>query len=214
MREFDLCGLTYLRPLGDAAGEWYYALNYPDGDLYEAEEIHAAGRPLAGSLFYLVHYPDGEVIQPLKRKADVAIGEPVWYDGAISFPSVDFAAGRISVWRLSCTGRMLWEAAVLPLASVKNCYNLRLHEHPLTLSRQPNDGSFELLWPERRTFAVRPTESFFRRDGSRLFFGDWKEDPDYREETVIRDAETGEELRRLPGDVSVMPNGELWYLKG
>ncbi len=214
IREFDLGGLTYLRPLQDPAGEWYYALNYPDGDLYEAEEIHAEGGALAGSLFYLLRYPDGEVIKPLERKADTVIGEPVYYGGVISFPSVDFTDGMIRIWRFSCSGRTLREAAALPLSSVKDCYNLRLHEHPLTLSRQPNDGSFELLWPERKTFAVRPTESFFHRDGRRLFFGDWKEDPDYREETVIRDAETGEELERLPGDITVMPNGELWHLKG
>ena len=40
------------------------------------------------------------------------------------------------------------------------------------------------------------------------------EGPDYRywEETVIRDLK-GNLLETLPGDIRIMPNGELWYLK-
>lgn len=36
------------------------------------------------------------------------------------------------------------EVARLPLSAVKDCYNLMLHTSPLSLTRQPNDGTFEL----------------------------------------------------------------------
>ncbi len=60
-------------------------------------------------------------------------------------------------------------------------------------------------------------DSFFLRDGDRLYFSRWHEDGDgadyrYWEETVVRDLE-GNTLEILPGDIQVMPDGELWHLK-
>lgn len=214
MKTFDLDGIPYLRQLREGPADWYYALGSPDGDLYEAEEIFRAGAHTEGYAFFLVRYPEGTVVRPLEKRPDVAVGEPVWCDGWICFPAVDFPAGMIRVYRFDPQTGGLEEAAALPLSSVKDCYNLRLHARPLTLTRQPNDGAFELLWPERRTLQIDPRESFFHREGSRLFFSTWYEDPTYRVETVIRDAETGEILDRLPGDVHIMPNGELWHLRG
>ncbi|MBR5429623.1 MAG: hypothetical protein IK116_03755 [Firmicutes bacterium] len=213
MKEFDLNGISYLQQLRYGTDEWYYALDHPQGDLYEAEELYAAGRPVRGNDLFLIHYPDGEVVRPLTRRDDTVIGEPVYHDQWISFPAVDFAGGSIRIYRFNCRRRSLTEAAELPLGSVRDCYNLRLHEHPLTLSRQANDGTLELIWPERKDIAISPRESFFYREENKLFFNDWYEDPDYREETVIRDAATGEVLQRLPGDIHIMPNGEVWHLK-
>lgn len=213
MKEFDLGGITYLRPVPEGTSEWYYALDYPDGDLYEAEEIYASGKRIEGSCLYLIHFPDGEVTQPLVKAADVAIGEPVYHGQTISFPAVEFANGVIRIYSFDCAAGKTEERAALPLSAVKDCYNLRLHEHPLTLTRQANDGIFELLWPDRKTIAVEPKESFFYRDGDRLFFSTWYEDPDYRVETIIRSAATGAILQKLPGDVHIMPDGELWHLK-
>ena len=60
-------------------------------------------------------------------------------------------------------------------------------------------------------------ESFFLRDGDRLFFNKWHEEGDgadyrYWEETVVRSLD-GRVLEVLPGDVRLMPNGELWHLE-
>ena len=62
-----------------------------------------------------------------------------------------------------------------------------------------------------------PHESFFLRAGERLFFSKWYEEGDgedyhYWEETVIRDLR-GNVVEILPGDIQMMPNGELWHLK-
>jgi hypothetical protein len=97
---------------------------------------------------------------------------------------------------------------------VKDCYNLRLHEHPLTLTRQANNGVLEVIWPVRKDILINKTESFFYREDNKLYFGAWYEDPDYREETIIRDVESGEVIEKLPGDVTVMPDGQLWHLCG
>ena len=60
-------------------------------------------------------------------------------------------------------------------------------------------------------------ESFFLRDGDKLYFSRWHEEgegEDYRywEETVVRNLE-GEITEILPGDVRIMPNGEMWHLR-
>jgi hypothetical protein len=60
-------------------------------------------------------------------------------------------------------------------------------------------------------------DTFFLRDGEKLFFNRWHESgegSDYRywEETVVRTL-TGDVVETLPGDVMQMPNGEFWHLK-
>lgn len=60
-------------------------------------------------------------------------------------------------------------------------------------------------------------DSFFLRDGDRLYFSRWHEEGDgadyrYWDETVVRDLE-GRIIDEFPGDIQVMPNGETWYLK-
>ena len=39
------------------------------------------------------------------------------------------------------------------------------------------------------------------------------ENPDYREETVVRSVLDGTVLDRYPGDIHIMPNGEKWLVK-
>lgn len=41
----------------------------------------------------------------------------------------------------------------------------------------------------------------------------WYEDPDYREETVVRSLQDGAILDRFPGDIRIMPNDEKWLMK-
>jgi len=212
MKELDLKGISYLRAF-EGTSEWYYALDYAGGDLYEAQEIYETGRTLLGSHFFLVHYPDGEVINPLPPRENVSIGEPVYFDGKISFLAVDFAAGKIGIFRFDCASREVEEVDTIRLSSVTDCFNLKLTEHPLTLTRQPNNGTLELIWPKKITISIDEKESYFFREENKLYFSTWYEDPDYRVETVIRDADTGEILEKVSGDMQIMPNGEIWHVK-
>ena len=78
------------------------------------------------------------------------------------------------------------------------------------LTRQA-DNSFEVVWPERVKFPIGPTESFCFREGERFYFSKWYEDPDYREEVVVRDPD-GSVLETFPGAINFMANGEKWVL--
>lgn len=90
---------------------------------------------------------------------------------------------------------------------------LILHTSPLSLTRHPNDGTFEIIWPEQVCFAINDRETLNFRDGDKLYFNVWYEDPDYREETLVRSVQDGTILENFPGDIRIMPNGERWLIK-
>ena len=99
-----------------------------------------------------------------------------------------------------------------------NGYNLSLQTAPLTLTRQcAGKCEFEIIWPERTGFFMDHHDSFFLRDGDRLFFNRWHEEGEgagyrYWEETVVKDL-SGEVIEILPGDVMRMPDGEIWHMR-
>lgn len=51
------------------------------------------------------------------------------------------------------------------------------------------------------------------RDRDKLYFNIWYEDPDYREETLVRSVQDGTILESLSDDVRIMSNGERWLIK-
>jgi hypothetical protein len=99
--------------------------------------------------------------------------------------------------------------AVLPLSELEDCYNLMPHRAPLMLTRQTGDR-FQIIWPDRADFAIVPQESFCFREGDRLYFSRWYEDPDYREEVVIRRFPDGAVIDQFRGALQEMPDGS-WY---
>lgn len=69
------------------------------------------------------------------------------------------------------------------------------------------------IFVERVHFAINDRETLNFRDGDKLYFNLWYEDPDYLEETLVRSVQDGAILERLPGDIRIMPNGERWLIK-
>ena len=126
---------------------------------------------------------------------------------------MNFTESMIHILRFLPHQEKTQEVAQLPLSLVKDCYNLILHTSPLTLTRQPNDGTFEIVWPEKMSFAIDGKETFNFRDGDKLYFNIWYEDPNYREETLVRALKDGTILEQFSGDIRIMPNGELWHIK-
>ena len=216
MKNIDTGGITYIEPVPGGTDEWYFGNSRALGDLYEAEEIFRMGRPVRGNTICLIHYPDGTVFRPLPEEAGTYTENPVFADGRICLLNVDFIHETIRIFAFDCESKATGLVAALPLSQVKNCYNLQLHVSPLSLTRQGEEGMFEVIWPERTAFKMDPHESFFLRDGGRLFFSRWYEEGDgqtyrYWEETIVRDL-NGNVIETLPGDIRLMPDGEMWYL--
>ena len=211
MKTLDLQGITNMELVRDGTDEWYWSTYYIHGDLYEAEELFRMGHPVQSNRLYLIHYPDGTVYEPVPAAAGQYLGYPVYDNGAVALLAVNFPEGIIRILRF-LPGELL-EVAQIPLSAVTNCYNLLLHTDPLTLTRTPGDGTFEIVWPEQIRFPIEERETLNFRDGDKLYFTVWYEDPDYREETVVRSAQDGTVLDRYPGDIRIMPNGDKCLLK-
>lgn len=211
MKHINLDGITYIRPVPYGTDQWYFGMDH-DGDLYECEEISNNTGSYQGTSLFVIRFPDGEIFQLAEKAKNTAVGEPVYFNGLISYLLIDFEKKLIQIKQFDCKSFKYSVIEELPLESVKDCYNLRLHEHPLTLTRQANNGVLEVIWPIRTDINISKTESFFYREENRLYFAAWYEDPDYREETIIRDINSGEVIEKQPGDITIMPDGQLWHL--
>ena len=211
MKRIITNGITDLEPLAGSS-EWYWGTDYASGDLYEAEELFRSGRPIDKNRLVLVRCPEGTVYEPVRTKSGQYLGRPVYHDGQVVLLLVDFPQEEIHILIFRETDGTTEPLAVLPLSIVEDCYNLMLEASPLILTRSAHDNKFQILWPERRDFAIEDHEIFEFLEGNRLYTSVWYEDPDYREELLVRDYDTGELLERIPGSLRSMPDGQNWLL--
>ena len=211
MKRIITNGITDLEPLAGSS-EWYWGADYASGDLYEAEELFRSGHPIRKNRLVLVRCPEGTVYEPVRTKSGQYLGRPVYHDGQVVLLLVDFPQEEIHILIFRETDGTTEPLAVLPLSIVEDCYNLMLEASPLMLTRSAHDNQFQIIWPERRDFTVDENEYFAFLEGNRLYTSVWYEDPDYREEVLVRDYKTGELLERIPGSLRSMPDGQRWLL--
>ena len=211
MKHIVTKGITYLEPL-TGTREWYWGMDYTGGDLYEARELYQDKHPIQRNRGILVHFPDGTVYEPIRPEPGQYLGKPVYCNGQVALLMVDFPKEEIHVLAFDETTGSADPIAVLPLALAEDYYNLMLKTSPLLLTRSPQDNRFCILWPEQREFELEDRESFVFLDRDKMYTEVWYEDPDYREELLVRDYDTGELLERIPGSFRQMPDGQKWLL--
>lgn len=211
MKRIITNGITNLEPLAGSS-KWYWGSDYASGDLYEAEELFRSGHPIRKNRLVLVRCPEGTVYEPVCTKPGQYLGRPAYHNGQVVLLLVDFPKEEIRILSFDEAKKTIEPLAVLPLSVVADCYNLMLETPPLMLTRSAHDNQFQILWPERRDFAIEDHEFFEFLEGNRLYTSVWYEDPDYREELLMRDYDTGELLERIPGSLRQMPNGQKWLL--
>lgn len=205
-------GLTNLAELPGSDG-WYWSCDYASGDLYEAQELFASGHPIKRNRLLFLHYPEGRVVEPMKAEEGQYFGAPAFWAGQLHLLLVDFPAAAIRIFRYDDDAGQTALEAQVPLGAVQDCYNLMLHASPLMLTRQGSENLFQILWPEQGAFSIGHRESFCSREGDRLYFTRWFEDPDYRDEVVIRRFPDGAILETFPGTLWEMPDGQRWVLQ-
>lgn len=211
MKRIITNGITNLESL-DGSSEWYWGADYASNDLYEAEELFRSGHAIDKNRLILIHRLEGKVYEPVCTKPGQYLGKPVYHNGQIVLLMVDFPKEEIHILIFHEAEGTTEPLAVLPLSIVEDCYNLMLEASPLMLTRSAHDNKFQILWPERRDFSIEDHEFFEFLDGNRLYTSVWYEDPDYREEVLVRDYDTGEVLERIPGSLRSMPDGQNWLL--
>ena len=204
-------GITYLAPITGSGG-WYWGTDYTSGDLYEAEELYRDGHRIRCNRLIFVHYPDGRAAEPVKAREGQYFGVPAYDGGKLVILLADFPAGEIRMLAWDDAAGTLSPILTLPRGEVADCYNLMPHGSPLTLTRQTGER-FQVLWPEKADFPIHAAESFCFREGDKLWFSRWYEDPEYREETVVRRMPDGEILDQFPGSLLELPDGRQWLLE-
>ena len=210
LRSLKTGSVSYLELLCDGL---YWGTDYASGDLYEAEEIYENRSEIRSNRLIFVSLKDGRVYEPLKAEEGQYFGKPVFWEGRAYGLLADFKAGWVRILRFAEDFSGADTVAELSLFGIPDCYNLLLDTSPLILTRQGPDKSFSVLWPDTGSFQVGDTETFDFRDGSRLVFSRWFEDPDYREDTVLRRYPDGEIIETLNGPVMKGPDGSKWLLQ-
>ncbi|MBQ4369624.1 MAG: hypothetical protein II784_01345 [Oscillospiraceae bacterium] len=207
-KEINTGGISFFQRLEGSS--WYWGSDYTGGDLYEAEALFREKHRISKNRLVFISYPDGRLYEPLKAREGQYFGRPVLWENKIFCLLVDFPAEKIII--LKCDDEMTsaQEYVKMPLSEAKDCYNLMLSSEPLTLVRQGREGRFQVIWPDKGDFEIAASESFDSRLGDELIFSKWFEDPDYREETVLRSYPHGEILENLRGTLLTMPDGQRW----
>ena len=212
MKRIETQGITYIEPLAGSRNEWYWGTDYASGDLYEAQELFQDGHPVSQNKLIFVHYPGGRSVQPILARQGQYFGRPIFYQDKITILMVDFPAGTIHIMQFDDALNQVPTLVEIPLPAVKDCYNLMLKNSPLMLIRQGHEDQFQIIWPERAAFPIGERESFLFREEKRLYFATWRDEPEYREEILVRNMDTGEIIERIPGTLMSMPDGQRWVL--
>lgn len=211
MKEINTQGITYLENL-EGTTKWYWGTDYIHGDLFEAEELFNNKHKISSNTLLFVSYPDGKVIEPIKAQDGRYFGRPLYYNNHIIILLVDFNKKLIKLEQYNDITSEIKNILSIPLSEVKDCYNLMLGTSPLMLTRQGNENTFEIIYPNKIQFQIGNNESFYFRKDDYLYFSAWFEDEEYRDEVIIRDINTGNIIEKKAGTITVMPDGQVWLL--
>lgn len=212
MKIIETNGITYLEKF-DSCSEWYWGTDYACGDLYEAEEVFLSGKEFASNRLIFIHYPDGSVFEPINAKKNQYFGAPAYIDGIIYILLVSFDEKVIRVYQCSDDMNEIIIKIEISLSAVKDCYNLKIDGAPLMLTRQGGDNHFQIIWPDESDFCIGGRESFLFRKGNYMYFSEWHEDPEYREEINVREYPAGKLVEKIQGAEMTMPDGQFWILR-
>lgn len=197
----------------EGSNGWYWCCDYPSGDLYEAEELYKYNHVIKKNRLVFIHHPDGRVVEPITAKKGQYFGAPMYDNGNLQILMVDFPMAAICIFQYDDARDETTLRAEIALDEVKDCYNLGFAQSPLMVIRQGFENLFQVIWPERTEFSIGNRETFYSRDGDKLYFSRWFEDPDYRDEVVIRQYPSGKILEVIPGSLYEMPDGQRWVLQ-
>lgn len=211
LKAINVQEITYLDVL-EGSTQWYWGSDYFHGDLYEAEEIFKLGHEITSNKLVFIKYPNGQVFEPIKPQKGHYFGKPIFYNNSVVILIVNFMNNSITLVGYQNDFKNSNIIATIPLNEITDCYNLFLVDSPLLLARRGHDDIFDIIYPQKLSFKIGERESFAYLDEDKLYFSNWYEDPNYREEVIVRDIATGEIIDTFKGSIKTMPNGEKWLL--
>lgn len=210
IRKIPTDGIAYLRKL--EGSDLFYGIDHCGDDLYEAKELFEMDHRLDHNRLIFVTYPEGIVYEPLTAEKGGYFGDPVFDEGLIFILKVDFNKRKLIIYRSDLKFKEIMVHVQLDMEEDEDCYNLRLVRYPVTLIKTSKDNLFRILWPLKTEFEIDPHESFDHRIDEYLIFSMWFEDPDYREEAIIRRYPDGEKLWNHKGSIFTTDDGQEWLV--
>lgn len=202
---------VYLEKI-DETDSWYYGQWTPCSESYEVSDFK---NKYPGTRLYFVEYPSGKVFEPIKQEKNVFLERPVYESKDNSFGIIRYDFNKkiiqILVFKPECPSvKVLTE---MSFSKVGDMINVRLITSPFALVKHDVQGDkVDFIWPKEMQIQFEENEGLdFQNDG-KLYTSKWIEDPDYREETIIRDVKTGGILERSPGYLRRMSDGSAWKM--
>ncbi|MGO4961757.1 hypothetical protein ACTQ5X_08440 [Jeotgalibaca porci] len=196
----------------DETDSWYYAQWTPCSEAYEVPDFK---NKYPGTRLYFIEYPSGKVFEPIKQGKNVFLERPVYEhkDNSFGIIRYDFNEEVIQVliFKPDCYSvKIITEMA---FSKVGDMINVRLVTSPFALVKHDvQSDTVDFLWPKEMHIQFEENEGLYFQNDGKLYTSKWIEDPNYREEIIIRDAETGEILERNPGYLRRMPDGSVWKM--
>ena len=191
---------------------WYYG---QWTQCSEAYEVYNFNNNYPGTRLYFIEYPSGKVFEPIKQEKNVFLERPVYdsKDNSFGIIRYDFNKEIIQalVFKPQCSSvKILTE---MSFSKAGDMINIRLITSPFTLVKHDIQGDkVDFLWPKEFQIQFEENEVLDFQNHGRLYTSKWIEDPDYREEIIIRDVKTGEIIERSPGYLRRMPDGSAWKM--
>lgn len=193
----------------EGSDKWFYCQIpnsvYPD-DLLETDY------EFEGTQLIMLNI-QGEMFEPIKREKNVCLSQPYYNVDENKFLVIrsDFNNQVIQLIKFSTA---LNDASVIfemPLKNGKDMINLSVVSNSDIFAKY-DDEKFQIFYPYDTSFCLEEHESVFAVNNDKFICSKWFENPDYKEEIIIRSIPDGKIIDRKLGYSEIMPNGELWLM--
>lgn len=193
----------------DGSDKWFYSQIpnsvYPD-DLLDAN------CEFEGTRLIMINI-QGEMFEPIKRKMNVCLSQPFYNVDENKFLVIrsDFNNQVIQLIKFSSTLNDVTMIFEMPLQNDEDMINLMVVRNSDIFAKYENE-KFKMFYPYITSFQLEEHESVFAVNNNKFICSKWFENPDYKEEIIIRSIPDGKIIDRKLGYSEIMPNGELWIM--
>lgn len=195
----------------DGTSQWFYG---QCTTCCEAYEVPGYSGKYEGTRLFLFHI-GGEVHEPIPQEKNVFLERPVYscIQKRFGILRYDFNTGLIQAISYQPVTRETDILAELAMSDAGDLVNVRIAKEPFMLVKHDMvNYAVDFLWPLKRHFLLEENEALDYVEKDTFITSKWAEDPDYREEVIVRDLADGSVRERRNGFLAEMPDGRFWLM--
>lgn len=210
--QFNGCKKLYPERI-DGTAEWFYC---KEPSFLDVEDLLKTSDNFIfeGNQLFLMNI-SGRIFEPIQQKHNVFLSQPIYNidDNALAIIKYDFSKGSIQIVKYDIQTDYCSVVGEVSLSKGGDLINVRILQNSYVLVKhEPIKDITSILYPFEKKIQLEENEGLFLINDNKLISRKWIEDPDYREEIIVRDFNTTEITERKNGYASIMPNGEIWML--